>query len=163
MLQLNGKKREEVNGAAEVSPPTRVRYQTLTKSVTFPARHATDIKPEEPKPQCKDHDAFHKFADKFVELLSTPTAIIVQAGGIAAYLAVNTLAVTKHIAFDPKPFLLMNAAVSIWSALTASIILNSNRRQDCDQQKQTAELKEQNKRLEKLVTEVKEIVSKGAK
>ncbi len=132
-------------------------HRTLLRTIVFPKRepvenieiHQTLL------PEAKKEDSFHKFADSFVAMLSTPGAIIFQAVGFGGYLLFNTLAVTKAIRFDGPPFLLLNAAVSIWSAFTASLVLNSNRRQDAENDVQTKELLNEIKEIKKILSDKK--------
>lgn len=69
-----------------------------------------------------------RVADSCVRAMGSWKFIIVQAGFMAAWMALNTTALVHH--WDVYPFVLLNLALSTQAAFAAPLILLAGRRQD---------------------------------
>lgn len=99
---------------------TRAEIEEVVESL----RNAIEMR------QARASSKFERASDSAVEQLSKPVAVWAQTAVIAAYVTLNTLAVFKVVQFDPYPFLFLNTILSLASAYTTVLVLNSNRRQD---------------------------------
>lgn len=66
-------------------------------------------------------DAFGRRAEGFARWFGTPEFLIGQTVGVALWIVVNVLAVTRQ--WDPYPFILLNPAFSLQAAHAAPLIL----------------------------------------
>jgi hypothetical protein len=71
---------------------------------------------------------FEHWVDWVVDIVSTPAFVAVQTLVILGYAVLNSLILGT--AFDPYPYIFLNLILSMSSAYTSSIVLNSQRRQD---------------------------------
>ena len=120
--ELNGRPREEKREENH-KDTQRISVTTHTEVLVMPPRPG-------PCEEQKLPTRFERFTDRFVEALSTPTAIVAQSALVAGYIGINVATLTKAIAFDPYPFLFLNLVFSVISGFTTVFVLNSNRRQD---------------------------------
>jgi uncharacterized membrane protein len=74
-------------------------------------------------------DTFGVQAERFARFFGTPTFILGQTAIVAAWIALNGLAVTNAIAWDKYPFILLNLAFSLQAAYAAPLILLAQTRQ----------------------------------
>ncbi len=74
-------------------------------------------------------DRFGRLAEKTARFFGTPQYIIGQTIIVAAWIAINVLAVTKSIHFDVRPFILLNLIFSTQAAYAAPLILLAQTRQ----------------------------------
>jgi uncharacterized membrane protein len=91
---------------------------------------------EDPLRDARDHEYLHSpfgsdrfgaTAEKLARLFGTPQYILSQSAVVAAWIAVNALAVTLR--WDPYPFILLNLAFSTQAAYAAPLILLAQTRQ----------------------------------
>ncbi|HSS60295.1 MAG TPA: DUF1003 domain-containing protein [Candidatus Limnocylindrales bacterium] len=68
-------------------------------------------------------------ADGIASFIGSWTFLIVQTGLVAAWITINTLAVTGKIHLDPYPFILLNLAFSTQAAYTGPVLLLAGNRQ----------------------------------
>lgn len=128
--KTNGHKRNGDNGLPRIDglrivPPieateTRAEISKVVDSL----RRAIEMR------EAKATSKFERASDHAVQQLSKPAAVWGQTAVIAGYVMLNTLAVFKIVQFDPYPFLFLNTILSLASAYTTVLVLNSNRRQD---------------------------------
>jgi uncharacterized membrane protein len=91
-------------------------------------------------------DPFGRFAEKTARFFGTPRYIIGQTVIVAAWIALNSVALIHH--WDPKPFILLNLIFSTQAAYAAPLILLAQTRQ-ADRDKLHGELiDEKHSRLE---------------
>ena len=72
-------------------------------------------------------DAFGRSAEKVARFLGTPQYIVGQTIVVVAWIAINSVALTRH--WDPYPFILLNLAFSTQAAYAAPLILLAQTRQ----------------------------------
>jgi uncharacterized membrane protein len=72
-------------------------------------------------------DPFGRFAEKTARFFGTPRYIIGQTVIVAAWIALNSVALIHH--WDPKPFILLNLIFSTQAAYAAPLILLAQTRQ----------------------------------
>jgi uncharacterized membrane protein len=72
-------------------------------------------------------DTFGRLAERFARLFGTPQFIIAQTVLVAAWIAVNAVALSLR--WDPYPFILLNLAFSTQAAYAAPLILLAQTRQ----------------------------------
>ena len=73
------------------------------------------------------NDTFGRLAERFARFFGTPQFIIGQSGLVAAWIAVNAVAISLR--WDPYPFILLNLAFSTQAAYAAPLILLAQTRQ----------------------------------
>jgi len=73
-------------------------------------------------------DTFGRGAERAARFFGTPRYIVGQTLAVAAWIAVNALAVSFR--WDPYPFILLNLAFSTQAAYAAPLILLAQNRQD---------------------------------
>jgi uncharacterized membrane protein len=72
-------------------------------------------------------DAFGRGAEKAARFFGTPGYIVGQSIVVAAWIALNSVALVHH--WDPEPFILLNLAFSTQAAYAAPLILLAETRQ----------------------------------
>ena len=72
-------------------------------------------------------DTFGQIAERFARFFGTPQFIIGQTVLVAAWIAVNAVAISLQ--WDPYPFILLNLAFSTQAAYAAPLILLAQTRQ----------------------------------
>jgi uncharacterized membrane protein len=72
-------------------------------------------------------DAFGRAAEKSARFFGTPQYIVGQSIVVAAWIALNSIAIVHH--WDPEPFILLNLAFSTQAAYAAPLILLAETRQ----------------------------------
>jgi uncharacterized membrane protein len=72
---------------------------------------------------------FGPAAERFARFFGTPKYLMIQTVIVAAWIALNTLAVTDTIRFDKYPFILLNLMFSTQAAYAAPLILLAQNRQ----------------------------------
>jgi uncharacterized membrane protein len=72
-------------------------------------------------------DAFGRGAEKAARFFGTPGYIVGQSLVVAAWIALNSVALVHH--WDPEPFILLNLAFSTQAAYAAPLILLAETRQ----------------------------------
>jgi uncharacterized membrane protein len=72
-------------------------------------------------------DTFGRIAERFARFFGTPQFIIAQTVLVAAWIAVNAVALSLR--WDPYPFILLNLAFSTQAAYAAPLILLAQTRQ----------------------------------
>jgi uncharacterized membrane protein len=72
-------------------------------------------------------DTFGQLAERFARFFGTPQFIIGQTVLVAAWIAVNAVAISLR--WDPYPFILLNLAFSTQAAYAAPLILLAQTRQ----------------------------------
>ena len=72
-------------------------------------------------------DAFGRGAEKVARFFGTPQYIVGQTILVALWIAINSIALTRH--WDPYPFILLNLAFSTQAAYAAPLILLAQTRQ----------------------------------
>lgn len=72
-------------------------------------------------------DAFGRGAEKAARFFGTPQYIVGQSIVVAAWIALNSLALVHH--WDPEPYILLNLAFSTQAAYAAPLILLAETRQ----------------------------------
>ena len=82
------------------------------------------------------NDRFGRGAERFARFFGTPTFILGQTVLVAAWIALNALAISLR--WDPYPFILLNLAFSTQAAYAAPLILLAQTRQ-ADRDKAGAE------------------------
>jgi uncharacterized membrane protein len=85
-------------------------------------------------------DAFGRGAERAARFFGTPRYIVGQTLAVAAWIALNAIALVRH--WDPYPFILLNLAFSTQAAYAAPLILLAQTRQ-ADRDKRAEELTEQ--------------------
>jgi uncharacterized membrane protein len=73
------------------------------------------------------NDTFGRIAERFARFFGTPQFIIGQTLIVAAWIAVNAIALSLQ--WDPYPFILLNLAFSTQAAYAAPLILLAQTRQ----------------------------------
>lgn len=73
------------------------------------------------------NDAFGRRAEAFARFFGTPSFLIGQTVLVAAWIALNVVAVSLR--WDPYPFILLNLAFSLQAAYAAPLILLAQTRQ----------------------------------
>jgi uncharacterized membrane protein len=97
------------------------------------------------------HDAFGRGAERAARFFGTPRYIVGQSLVVAAWVALNSIAIVAH--WDPYPFILLNLAFSTQAAYAAPLILLAQTRQ-ADRDKRAEDLTEQHhERVERRATE----------
>lgn len=72
-------------------------------------------------------DRFGRSAEAFARWFGTPRFLIGQTAVVAAWIALNSVAVMQH--WDPYPFILLNLVFSTQAAYAAPLILLAQNRQ----------------------------------
>ena len=72
-------------------------------------------------------DTFGRRAEKLARLFGTPQYIVAQSLVVAAWIALNSIALISE--WDPYPFILLNLAFSTQAAYAAPLILLAQTRQ----------------------------------
>jgi uncharacterized membrane protein len=72
-------------------------------------------------------DAFGRGAEKVARFFGTPQYIVGQTIIVVLWVAINSVALTRH--WDPYPFILLNLAFSTQAAYAAPLILLAQTRQ----------------------------------
>jgi uncharacterized membrane protein len=75
-----------------------------------------------------DPEAFGRFSEAIARNLGTARFLVIQTVVVAAWIAVNIVAVGYR--WDPYPFILLNLAFSTQAAYAAPLILLAQNRQD---------------------------------
>jgi uncharacterized membrane protein len=86
------------------------------------------------------HDAFGRRAERAARFFGTPQYIVGQSVAVAAWIALNSIAIVAH--WDPYPFILLNLAFSTQAAYAAPLILLAQTRQ-ANRDKRAEEVTEQ--------------------
>ena len=81
-------------------------------------------------------DTFGRFAEKTARFFGTPHYILGQTIMVAAWIALNSIALVHH--WDPNPFIMLNLIFSTQAAYAAPLILLAQTRQ-ADRDKHEAE------------------------
>ena len=82
-------------------------------------------------------DTFGRRAEKLARLFGTPQYIVAQSLVVAAWIALNSIALISE--WDPYPFILLNLAFSTQAAYAAPLILLAQTRQ-AERDKEHSEL-----------------------
>jgi uncharacterized membrane protein len=82
-------------------------------------------------------DRFGQLAEKAARFFGTPHYIVGQTIVVAAWIALNSIALIHH--FDPRPYILLNLIFSTQAAYAAPLILLAQTRQ-ADRDKHHGEL-----------------------
>jgi uncharacterized membrane protein len=90
-------------------------------------------------------DAFGRAAERTARFFGTPRYIIGQTLVVAAWIAVNAVAV--GLRWDPYPFILLNLAFSTQAAYAAPLILLAQTRQADRDKQQEEQLEEHHERI----------------
>jgi uncharacterized membrane protein len=97
------------------------------------------------------HDAFGRGAERAARFFGTPQYIVGQSLVVAAWIALNSIAIIRH--WDPYPFILLNLAFSTQAAYAAPLILLAQTRQ-ADRDKRAEDMTEHHRdRAEQQATE----------
>jgi uncharacterized membrane protein len=72
-------------------------------------------------------DSFGRGAEKVARFFGTPQYIVGQSIVVVLWIAINSIALTRH--WDPYPFILLNLAFSTQAAYAAPLILLAQTRQ----------------------------------
>jgi uncharacterized membrane protein len=88
------------------------------------------------------HDAFGRGAERAARFFGTPQYIVGQTLLVAAWIAINSIALVRH--WDPYPFILLNLAFSTQAAYAAPLILLAQTRQ-ADRDKRAEMLAEEHR------------------
>lgn len=75
-----------------------------------------------------DADAFGRMSERVARFLGTGRFLAGQTVLVVAWIALNTIGLTRH--WDPYPFILLNLAFSTQAAYAAPLILLAQNRQD---------------------------------
>jgi uncharacterized membrane protein len=73
------------------------------------------------------HDRFGRAAEAAARFFGTPEYIVAQTFAVAAWIALNSLALVRE--WDPYPFILLNLVFSTQAAYAAPLILLAQTRQ----------------------------------
>jgi uncharacterized membrane protein len=99
-----------------------------------------------------------KAADRITSIVGSWHFIIIQSCLLSVWITLNVIAWINH--WDPYPFILLNLTLSFQAAYTAPIILMSqNREADRDRKKTAIDLATDRK-AEREIKEIQEILSK---
>jgi uncharacterized membrane protein len=92
-------------------------------------------------------DAFGRGAEKAARFFGTPQYIVGQSIVVAAWIALNSIALVHH--WDPEPFILLNLAFSTQAAYAAPLILLAETRQAARDKISSEKTEEHRDRTEK--------------
>ena len=93
-----------------------------------------------------DPDAFGRFSEAIARFLGTGRFLAGQTVVVAAWIAINAIAV--RLRWDPYPFILLNLAFSTQAAYAAPLILLAQNRQDERDRAQSEQDRELNARTQ---------------
>ena len=93
-----------------------------------------------------DPDAFGRFSEAIARFLGTGRFLAGQTVVVAAWIAINAIAV--RLRWDPYPFILLNLAFSTQAAYAAPLILLAQNRQDERDRAQAEQDRELNARTQ---------------
>lgn len=76
-----------------------------------------------------DPDAIGRMSESIARFFGTARYVAIQTLVVAAWITFNVLIITKHLRFDPYPFILLNLVFSTQAAYAAPLILLAQNRQ----------------------------------
>jgi uncharacterized membrane protein len=76
-----------------------------------------------------DPDAFGRLSESVARFFGTARYLAIQSVFVVAWIVWNVLIITKHVRFDPYPFILLNLMFSTQAAYAAPLILLAQNRQ----------------------------------